>query len=144
MDLKGKELWSIVLIVSSLIIREMWFIAPDRYINPFFCYDIVKDAGYPINEQTYWSYPLRFLSEIMWIVAIMVHIKKFRLFFNVLLAVQTIELIEYFFTYNQPIWFPGVGITVFKFIVLSVTIVIQAIFYFNDDNLRPSKRNIYQ
>jgi hypothetical protein len=122
--MRDKELWVIILIVSSLVLRELWILFPADYT----AYKMFPYSEIEITKQTYWSYPLRFASEMMWTAAIYLFIQKFRFFFHVLFVVQFIEIIEYFYTYNEP-WFEAfgipVGITVTKFIVLTLTIIMQ-------------------
>lgn len=128
--MRDREMWAIILIVASLVIRELWILLPADYqVYPMFPYSDIL-----ITKQTYWSYPLRFASEMLWTAALYLFFQNFKSFLHVLFLVQFVELIEYFYTYNEP-WFETVvfgaeipvGITVSKFIVLTVTILILCI-----------------
>lgn len=128
--MKDREMWALILIAASLVIRELWILIPTDYQT----YQMFPYSDISITKQTYWSYPLRFASEMLWTAALFLFFQTFKSFLHVLFLVQFVELIEYFYTYNEP-WFETVvfgleipvGITVSKFIVLTVTTSILCI-----------------
>lgn len=119
---KTDTLQCVLLILSSLVIKEIWVFLPE-YVNcsspikPFPFYDI------EIYPQTYVSYPCDDIGRLMLIYLIGKKLVHYKPVAEAWFILQSIEFVDYFFTYNTA-WFKvgdlGIGITFTTFTVLTV------------------------
>lgn len=116
----------LILILSALALREAWLLLPEGKgtFDPFPFYDI------QIAQQTYFYFACYYGSNLILIFAFLEAVNHNREFFHLWFALQTVELIDYFLTYNTA-WFKvgeiSIGITLVKLVTL--TIMILALWY---------------
>jgi hypothetical protein len=114
----------IILILAALAIREAWTLIPfsAHTFDPFPFYDI------ELNIQTYVYFLCHYVSMMVFAYAFTTLLISFRPILTTWFWLQAVEFIDYLLTYNSP-WFYiftlGIGITVTKFLVLSIISVRQ-------------------
>lgn len=109
----------IILILAALAIREAWTLVPfsAHTFDPFPLYDI------ELTAQTYVYFLCHYASMMVFAYTFTLILISFRPILATWFWLQVVEFIDYLLTYNSP-WFYiftlGVGITVIKFLVLSI------------------------
>jgi hypothetical protein len=126
----------LIIILSALVLREAWLVIPES-TNSFDPYPYF-DAQ--VTRQYYFYYAFYYASNLILVYAFLEAVNKYKEFFHLWFALQTVELIDYFLTYNTawykiPVyiglplgWDPidftiNVGITLVKLITLTITIL---------------------
>ena len=113
---------AIILILAALGIREAWTLLPnvEYTFDPFPFYDL------ELSIQTYVYFLCHYVSMMVFAYTFMMIIISFRPVLAAWFWLQVVEFFDYMLSYNTP-WFyilgVGVGITIIKFIVLSVTAI---------------------
>lgn len=116
-----REKFMVVLIVSTLLLRELWTLFPDSTV----AYKMFPYSDTMITKQTY----IWFLCYYgIWLIIIHSWYFKFsdyRLLFGVWFLLQVAEVIEFYFTYNEALYYLhfrqhkiGVNVTNIKYVIL--------------------------
>ena len=117
-----RERDAIVLIFAALVTRELWILLPD--ISGTF--DPFPFAEVQITWDTYIYFACFYVSMMILAYAFLHLMTSYQTILTVWFFLQTIELIDYFLTYNTA-WFHigplGVSITLVKFVALAFIII---------------------
>jgi hypothetical protein len=119
---------ALVLIFAALVTREAWLCL--RLLGPYLQGEINPFPYYPISIaiETYAYFACYYLSMMIFAWAFVTILPQYHTILTVWFFLQGIELIDYFLTYNTP-WFTvvgvGVSITLVKFIILSILMIIE-------------------
>jgi hypothetical protein len=119
-----REILVAVLILSALALREAWLLIPESSatFDPFPYYNI------QLTKQTYFYFAFYYGSNLILIYAFLQIVRRFNEFFHIWFVLQTVELIDYFLTYNTA-WVEigtiSIGITLVKLVTLTITIFIK-------------------
>lgn len=113
----------LILILSALVLREAWILIPEssNTFDPYPYFDA------QVSRQYYFYFAFYYASNLLFVYTFYEVIKDHKEFFHLWFALQTVELIDYFLTYNNA-WFKvgaiSVGITLVKLVTLTVTILV--------------------
>lgn len=118
-----REKFTVVLIVSSLFLKELWTLFPDSLVT----YKMFPYSDTMITKQTY----IWFLCYYgIWLIIVHSWYYKFpdyRTLFGVWFLFQAVEVIEFYFTYNEALYYLhykqheiGVNVTNIKYVVLII------------------------
>jgi hypothetical protein len=113
----------LIIILSALVLREAWLVIPES-TNSFDPYPYF-DAQ--VTRQYYFYYAFYYASNLILVYAFLEAVNKYKEFFHLWFVLQTVELIDYFLTYNTA-WLKigpvSVGITLVKLVTLTITILV--------------------
>lgn len=121
----------VLTVFSSLGVRELWTLFP---------YSETRHSFFPFYHiemtlQTYLYFPCQYIANMMlWYCLGELAIQWGRLFFGTLFVLQSVEFVDYFFTYNTA-WFQigghDFGITYFRMFVMGMV----TLYYLSKDRL---------